>query len=429
MRRFTGLVTLVASAALALTACTGGGAAPAPAQSSGGGSGKLSGTVKFQSWSLKNETFSPYFEALFASFEKETGVKVEWLDQPGEGYQEKVLAQANSGSLPDVINLPPDIAFPLAKAGVLLDVNGADSSLASTFVPGAWEAYSYPGLTGTFGIPWYLGTDLSWWNGTELKKYGVDTDKLPTTNEELIELAKKVGTESKGKLPVLSSMPTIDLFSSSGVPVMNDAGDFVFNTPQAAAIVDQFRDAYKAGGVPPEALTGDFGGNADNFKAGKVAYTTATSTFATDLAKNAPTIAKGVIATPRIGDAPLFVQGVSVAANSANKEAALAFAKYLTNTANQVAFCKIAVGYMPGTVEGSADTASLSAGVKDELQLKAIGIVVESMKTARVLTPVQWTGAMKTYMDQQLALALKGEIGSQEALDKIVKYANTNKVE
>ena len=429
MRRFTGLVTLVASAALALTACTGGGAAPAPAQSSGGGSGKLSGTVKFQSWSLKNETFSPYFEALFASFEKETGVKVEWLDQPGEGYQEKVLAQANSGSLPDVINLPPDIAFPLAKAGVLLDVNAADSSLASTFVPGAWEAYSYPGLTGTFGIPWYLGTDLSWWNGTELKKYGVDTDKLPTTNEELIELAKKVGTESKGKLPVLSSMPTIDLFSSSGVPVMNDAGDFFFNTPQAAAIVDQFRDAYKAGGVPPEALTGDFGGNADNFKAGKVAYTTATSTFATDLAKNAPTIAKGVIATPRIGDAPLFVQGVSVAANSANKDAALAFAKYLTNTANQVAFCKIAVGYMPGTVEGSADTASLSAGVKDELQLKAIGIVVESMKTARVLTPVQWTGAMKTYMDQQLALALKGEIGSQEALDKIVKYANTNKVE
>ena len=425
MRRFTGLVTLVASAALALSACTGGGAAPAPAQSSGGA---LSGTVKLQSRSLKNETFSPYFEKLFADFEKETGVKVEWLDQPGDGYQDKVLSQANSNTLPDVVNLPPDIAFPLAQAGVLLDVNAADPSLASTFVPGAWQAYSYPGLTGTFGMPWYLGTDLSWWNGTELKKYDVDTDNLPTTNEGLIDLAKKVGAASKGKMPVLSSMPTVDLFSSSGVPVMNDAGDFVFNTPQAAAIVDQFRDAYQAGGVPAEALTGDFGGNADGFKQGKVAFTTATSTFAGDLEKNAPTIRKGVIATPRIGDAPLFVQGVSVAANSTNKDAAIAFAKYLTNTANQVAFCKIAVGFMPGTVEGSADTAALSAGVTDELQLKAIGIVVESMKTARVLTPVQWTGAMKTYMDQQLALAIKGEIGSQEALDKIVDYANKNKV-
>ena len=428
MRRFTGLVTLVASAALALTACTGGGAAPAPAQSSSSG-GALSGTVKFQSWSLKNETFSPYFEALIDSFQKENpGVKVDWLDQPGEGYQDKVLAQANSNSLPDVVNLPPDIAYPLAKAGVLLDVNAADPSLASTFVPGAWQSYSYPGLTGTFGMPWYLGTDLSWWNGTELKKYGVDTDKLPTTNEELIALAKQVGTASKGKLPVLSSMPTIDLFSSSGIPVMNDAGDFTFNTPAAAAIVDQFRDAYKAGGVPPEALTGDFGGNADNFKAGKVAYTTATSTFAGDLQKSAPTLRKGVLVSPRIGDAPLFVQGVSVAANSTNKDAAMAFAKYLTNTANQVAFCKIAVGFMPGTVEGSDDVDSLTKGITDELQLKAINIVVQSMKTARVLTPVQWTGAMKTYMDQQLALALKGEIGSQEALDKIVKYANTNKV-
>ena len=425
MRRFAGLVTLVASAALALSACTGGGAAPAPAQSSGGA---LSGTVKLQSRSLKNETFSPYFEKLFADFEKETGVKVEWLDQPGDGYQDKVLSQANSNTLPDVVNLPPDIAFPLAQAGVLLDVNAADPSLASTFVPGAWQAYSYPGLTGTFGMPWYLGTDLSWWNGTELKKYDVDTDNLPTTNEGLIDLAKKVGAASKGKMPVLSSMPTVDLFSSSGVPVMNDAGDFVFNTPQAAAIVDQFRDAYQAGGVPAEALTGDFGGNADGFKQGKVAFTTATSTFAGDLEKNAPTIRKGVIATPRIGDAPLFVQGVSVAANSTNKDAAIAFAKYLTNTENQIAFCKLAVGFMPGTVEGSADTKSLSAGITDELQLKAIGIVVESMKTARVLTPVQWTGAMKTYMDQQLALALKGEIGSQEALDKIVKYANTNKV-
>ncbi|MFT4217837.1 MAG: extracellular solute-binding protein [Micropruina sp.] len=427
MRRFTGLVTLVASAALALTACTGGGAAaPAPSASNSGGA--LSGTVKFQSWSLKNETFSPYFEKLIADFEKETGVKVEWLDQPGDGYQEKVLSQAGSDTLPDVVNLPPDIAFPLVQANKLLDLNAADPSLASTYVPGAWAAYSYPGITGTFGVPWYLGTDLSWWNGTELKKYGVDTANLPTTNEQLIELAKTVGAASKGKLPVLSSMPTIDLFSSSGVPIMNDAGDFVFNTPQAAAVVDQFRDAYQAGGVPEEALTGDFGGNADGFKAGKVAYTTATSTFAGDLEKNAPTLRKGVIATPRIGLAPLFVQGVSVAANTKNKDAAIAFAKYLTNTANQVAFCKIAVGFMPGTVEGAADTKSLSDGIKDELQLKAIGIVVESMKTAKMLTPVQWTGAMKTYMDQQLALAIKGNIGSQEALDKIVQYANQNKV-
>lgn len=419
----------MASAALALTACTGGGAAPAPAPSATSSGGKISGTVKFQSWSLKNETFGPYFTKLIADFEKETGVKVEWLDQPGDGYQEKVLSPADSKTLPDVVNLPPDIAYPLAQAGVLLDLNAADPSLASTYVPGAWQSYSYPGLTGTFGMPWYLGTDLSWWNGTELKKYGVDTNALPTTNEQLIELAKKGrrGVQGQDAGAVVDADPRPVLLQWH--PGDERQGRLRLQHPAGGGDRRPVPRRIQAGGVPAEALTGDFGGNADGFKAGKVAFTTATSTFAGDLEKNSPTIRKGVIATPRIGNAPLFVQGVSVAANSTNKDAAIAFAKYLTNTANQVAFCKIAVGFMPGTVEGSADTAALSAGIKDELQLKAIGIVVESMKTAQVLTPVQWTGAMKTYMDQQLALALKGDIGSQEALDKIVGYANKNKVQ
>ncbi len=426
MKRSTRLLPLVAVAALALTACSSGSGGSGPVDTDG----ELSGTVQFQSWSLKNEKFAPYFEALFAAFEEENpGVTVEWLDQPGDGYQDKVLSQANSDSLPDVINLPPDIAFPLAQAGVLLDIDSADPELASVYVPGAWEAYQYGGMEGTFGLPWYLGTDLSWWNGAALTEFGADTATLPTTTEELIALAEQVGQASGGRMPVLSSMPTIDVFSSAGIDILNADGEFVFNTSEAADIVDQYKVAYEAGGIPPEALTGDYGGNADMFKQGKVAFTTATSVFAADLERDAPSIRPSVIATPRIGDAPLFVQGVSVAANSDNQAAALAFAAYLTNTENQVAFCKLALGFMPGTVEGSADTSALSEGVTDELQLEAMGIVSESMATARILTPFQWTNAMKVYMDQQMALALKGELDAQEALDKIVTYANDNRID
>ena len=231
MKRMTRIVPLIAVAALALTGCAGGGG------DSGGSdaSGEITGTVKFQSWSLKNEKFTPYFEELFAAFEEENpGVTIEWLDQPGDGYQDKVLSQANSGSLPDVINLPPDIAYPLAAAGALLDVDGADAELASTYVPGAWKSYSYPGLEGTFGLPWYLGTDLSWWNGAALTEFGVDTAALPTTTEELIALAEQVGQTSGGRMPVLSTMPTIDVFSSAGIDIMNKDGEFVFNTDEAA---------------------------------------------------------------------------------------------------------------------------------------------------------------------------------------------------
>lgn len=426
--RLATATAVLAVSALALTGCTG-------SESTGGGgpidtSGELSGTIKFQSWSLKNEKFTPYFTKLIASFEKEhPKVTVDWLDQPGDGYQDKVLSQANSGSLPDVVNLPPDIAYPLVAAGKLVDLAAADSALAASYVPGAWESYSYPSIEGTYGLPWYLGTDLNWWNGEVLTQYGVDTEALPTTNDELMTLAKKVGEASGGKMPLLSSMPTIDLFAASDIKIINDKGEFVFNTAEAATIVDQFADAYQAGAIAPETLTGDYAGNTDMFKQGKVAYTTASSGFAGDLQRDAPTLQESVLASPRIGAAPLFVQGVSVSNDSKNKAAALAFAGYLTNTESQVAFAQIAVGVVPGTIDGSADGAALSESVTDPLQKQAMEIVSKQMETARILTPFQWTGAMKTYMDQQLALALKGEIGSKAALDKIVKHANDNLVE
>lgn len=424
----TGAAVVLASA-LALTGCTGGGGT-APPQSGGqiDTSGELSGTIKFQTWSLKNEKFTPYFNDLIAAFSAEhPKVKVEWIDQPGEGYQEKVLSQANSNSLPDVINLPPDIAYPLASAGKLLDLGTADPKLANDYVKGAWDAYTYPGVTGAFGLPWYLGTDLGWWNSAELAKYGVDTANLPSTLEAQFALAKSVGEKSKGTLPLLSSMPTIELFGSRGIPIMNASGEFVFNTPDAAKILSEYKAAYDAGGLPAEALSGDYGGNADMFKQGKVGFTTAGSGFAADLQKDAPSIAKSTIATPRIGVAPLFIQGLAVSAGSQNKAAALAFTKYVTNTKNQVAFCKLASGFMPGTTAGSADYEALTASITDPLQKNAMKIVSEGMKSAKSLTPFQWTSNMKKYMDQQMALALKGEIDSQAALDKIVKYANENR--
>lgn len=428
-RRFIATAAVLGVAAMALAGCATGGT------SAGSGSagpidtkGQLSGTIQFQTWSLKNATFTPYFNDIIKSFEKEhPKVKIQWIDQPGDGYQDKILSQANANTLPDVVNLPPDIAFPLAQAGKLVDLNAADPSLAKTYVPGAWKSYSYPGITGTFGLPWYLGTDLAWWNEAALKQYGVDTTALPTTQEQLIQLAIKVGKASGGKMPVVSAMPGLEELASDGVQILNSKGDFDFNTAKAAALLDQYKAVYNAGGMPPEALTGSYAGNATMFQQGKVAYTTAGSNFPGQLKENAPGILKTTLATPRTGDAPLFVQGLSVAKDSKNKAAALAFAKYVTNTENQVAFCKLASGFLPGTVAGSADAADLSAGVTEPLQLKAMKIVSDEMKTARVLTPFQWTDAMTTFMNQQVALALQGKETSKAALDKVVTYANQNK--
>lgn len=431
MRIRTTLATgLAAVTALALAGCTGG-AAPAPGD---GGAvdtkGELSGEIQFQTWSLKNEKFTPYFEALIKDFEKEhPKVKVEWLDQPGDGYQDKILSQANSNTLPDVLNLPPDIAFPLVKAGKLLDLDEADPELEDKYNEGGWDAYSnFTGVDGTYGLPWYLGSDESWWNMKQLGEVGVKEADLPTSTDAWLELAKKVAADSNGKVKLVSSMPGLDTFVSADIDIMDDDGTFIFNTPEAVEIVQQYADAYKAGAMPPESLTGSYGGNAEMYLQEKVAYSTGGSGFAGDLRTKAPSLLETTVATPRPGIPPLFVQGVNVAADSDNKAAALAFAEFVTNQKNQVEFVKIAVGFAPGTAEGADEVVSAVEGDLDPAQAKAMKVMFDAIPNAEA-TPFQWTGGMTDYLNQQMALAIRGDAPAKETLDKIVKYANDNRID
>lgn len=415
---------------LILAGCTGGGATPAGDSGPVDTSGELSGTVKFQTWSLKNEKFTPYFEDLIASFEEEhPDVTIDWVDQPGDGYQDKILAQANSNTLPDVLNLPPDIAFPLVTAGKLLDLSTADPELEAKYNAGAWDAYSrFTGTEGTYGLPWYLGSDLSWWNLEQLEPYDVTEANLPTDVDGWLELSKEVADESDGSVQMVSSMPGVDTFIAADIPVMEEDGTFIFNTDEAVEIVQQYADAYAAGAMPPEALTGSYSGNAEMFLQQKVAYSTGGSGFAGDLRTKAPTLLEHTVATPRPGIPPLFVQGLNVAADSENKEAALAFAEYATNEENQVAFAEIAVGFAPGTAEGADEVAANVADSVDPAQAQAMEVMFAALDTAEA-TPFQWTGAMTDYLNQQMALAIRGDISAQEALDKIVDYANENRID
>lgn len=432
MKLFTRLGKLAAVAAagsLVLSGCTGGGAdtgTSGPIDTSG----ELSGTIKFQTWSLQNETFTPYFEGLIAAFEDEhPDVTVEWIDQPGEGYQDKILSQASSGTLPDVLNLPPDIAFPLVQAGQLLNLAEADPELEAKYNAGGWQAYSeFTGVEGTYGLPWYLGSDVSWWDLAKLEPYGVTQENLPATIDEWLALGERVAAESDGDVMLISSMPTVDVFIANGIELMDEDGTFVFNTPEAAALVQGYADAYAAGAMPPEALTGSYAGNAEMFLQGKVAFTTGGPGFAGDLETKAPSLLESTVATPRQGIPPLYVQGINVASTSENPATALAFAEYVTDQQNQVEFTTLAAGFAPGTAEGAEEVAATVTQDMTPAQADALGVMFTALEGGRAM-PFQWTGSMTDYATQQLALAVRGDTTAQEALDAIVAYANENRID
>lgn len=427
MRKSKLVGALSTLAAVALVAgCTGG--APAGGSDAMAKDGKMAGEITFQTWSLKNDRFTPYFENLVEEFESQhPDVKVKWIDQPGDGYEDKVLQQANANELPDVINLPPEFAYKLAQVDQLVNFDKAKDTDLDLYVDGATEAYKFPNIEGHYGLPWYLGTDLNWFNLDLLKQGGVDTEKLPTTLDELFDMAVEVAKNTNGQVKLISEVPRTGTLSAAGVKIIED-GKFVFNSPEAVKVLERYKRAYEAGAMPPEALNADYLGNSVLYKQGKVAWTSASAGLASELEKEAPTLLDKTKTTPRIGHAPLFIQGISVSANSKAPAAALEFAKFVTNNTNQVEFLKIAQGFFPGTKEGNENPDAFTSVIKNELQKEATEAAAAAMDNAEVEYPIQFTYDMDTYLKQQMALAVKGELGIQEALDKAVDYANKNMV-
>lgn len=425
--RTTMAAGIAIASAIALTACTGG----TSAQDGAGTDGEIGGEISFQTWSLKNDKFTPYFEDVIDAFEKENpGTTVNWIDQPADGYEDKILQQAESGELPDVINLPPEYAYSLASADQLLDLDGA-SDVLDEYVSGGVDAYTYDGLEGSFGFPWYLGTELNYWNTALLAQGGVT--ETPATFEATLDAAETLASAGMQTISDVPSPKSLQIMVSDGggtLDVFKD-GKFVFNTPEAEAIIERYAELYKAGAISPEALqnAGTANSNINNFNKGTVGWATAGPNYIDkDLAVNAPNLLPDVDVSNGFGNPPLFVQGISVSGNSENAATALAFAEFLTNTDNQIEFVKLAAGFFPGTIAANEDVSVFAEVAQNPMQEKANELAAAQMDDAQMMGAPQFTEAMETYAKQQIALAVKGDISAKEALDKSVEYAEQNLV-
>ena len=231
--------------------------------------------------------------------------------------RDKILQQAESGELPDVINLPPEFAAELAKVGQLADLK-KDSKIVGEYVEGGVAGYTYDGLDGTYAFPWYLGTNLNYWNTDLLAKAGVTAP--PKNFAETLDDADKLaaqGVQTMSDVPDVKALQWM-VSDMGGTYPFYKGGKFVFDTPEAEKIIDRSTALYKAGGVSPEALqgAGTANSNVNNFNKGTVAWTTAGPNYIDkNLAVNAPTLLPAVKVTGGFGDAPLFLQGIGVSAN------------------------------------------------------------------------------------------------------------------
>lgn len=412
---------VVALSALALTAC-GGGDDPAVEAAEAAGEGEITGEVTIQTWSL-TPTYEDYLNSVIEAFEEEyPGTDVTLLDQPGDGYSDQVLTQAAAGELPDVVNLPPDFALPLAREGILMDVAAADDTLYDTYVEGGIEAYEFEGLDGVYGYPWYLNTDISYWNTEKFEACGLDPNNPPADLDELFEQAAVMHDACDGEEYLISARPGLGTFTLAGIEILDEDGDeFVFNTPEAVDILDRYRDAYAEGHMPNQVLNDDYLGNATMFTEGRVAWTSGGGTAMADFITNNPSLEGNIAVSPALDTPPLYVQGISVAADSDNPATALALAQWFTNAENQEAFAQ-EVNIFPSTIasEDSAELAESDGTPEDDARVLAF----ESIAHAEVVQPFAINEAMTDFFNQQVSLAISGDITSEEALETAQQRMN-----
>ncbi|WIB27392.1 sugar ABC transporter substrate-binding protein [Curtobacterium sp. MCSS17_015] len=417
--RVAAILAGAAAAALVLTGCSSGSGAA----TGGGGDGEVSGSITLQTWAL-TPTYTDYLDGVVKAFEeKYPDAEVELVDQPGDGYAEKVLSQASSNSLPDVVNLPPDIALPLAKRGFLQDVAKDDSTLGKTYVEGALAAYRYKGVDGTFGYPWYLNTDIDYWNKTMFQQCGLDPENPPTTTDELFDQAATMHEQCPDDY-LMSRKPGLSDFSLAGVKILNaDGTKFTFaDSSKAADLIAKYAKAYQDGLMPSSVLNTDYLGNSTLFTQGKVAWTTGGATAISDFEKNNPSLKGNIIVSPALDNPPLYVQGLSVSAKSKHLATAEALAAFMTNAENQEEFAHL-VNIFPSTKSSQSDP--FFSEDDGTVQAKARVLANDALKTAKNLNPVEANSAMTDFLDQQIALAMKGGTSPEKALQNAQTKMNT----
>ncbi|MEU5434300.1 sugar ABC transporter substrate-binding protein [Streptomyces sp. NPDC020719] len=385
-------------------------------------SGKVEGKITFQTWNLQ-ANFKDYFNGVIADFRKKyPGTEVKWVDRPADGYPDKISADAAGGTLPDVVNVSPDLVAPLAKAGLALDLDKAAADYRKEYLPGAWQSHQVPGLQGTYAFPWYLNTGPLFYNKRLFKDAGLDADKPPRTYDEVFAAGMRMARQSNGRIATFANVPTIEDFGRYGVELMNKTGDgFAFNDAKGVELLTRYKQLYDAKALDPQALTATPESAGHKFLTESVALNPGSALDLANFKKQAPTLYRNIGITDQIsstGKANMYVMGVMVNAKSKQKPAAVAFAHFVTDATRQMEFAK-KVAIFPSTAGSLDDAYFTKEDGTDETRVRIAA--AKSLKTAVNYTPVLFSDQMKTALRNEVAKALQGKESPKEALDNAVK--------
>ncbi|MFD7256122.1 ABC transporter substrate-binding protein [Streptomyces sp. NPDC059874] len=427
----TAVATLVAGVLFSTAACgVGGGAGDVKEAEK---TGRVAGEITFRTLQLK-PVFTGYVQGVIAAFEqKHPDVKIKWEDVPGDGYNEKLVADAQAGALPDVVNLSTDSFQLLADRGMLADIAKLDGEIAEEYVPGAWEQFKLPGKgDGVYAYPWYVTPEILTYNQELFEKAGLDPAKPPTSVEQFFDYAERIAARSGGRYSAFMADPKGRLpgdWQKMGIPILSEKQDrFTFDTDTAVGWVERMKDLYAKGAMPKESLLKSDDVN-QLYGGGKLVFGPGSPGFVKDIKQNAPQVyahtrVAGAV-TGKLGHIGIYSQSLGIRKDTKHLDAATEFAKWVTNGPNQVEFSRKATIY-PSNARGLADPYFSDRGDGKDAESLARAVGAEQLASAALdaNTPVQWTSQVGDAVVREVQKAIKGEQDARTAVKKAQEAAN-----
>jgi ABC-type glycerol-3-phosphate transport system substrate-binding protein len=413
------------------------GSAPAAGQDAGSGQPKEVGEVKGEltvwDWQYTSPGWGKALKQLDKEFEaKYPGVKVKHVGQPFGEYNTLVKSAFTSKTGPDVL------MFLAGSTGVLSWTKSLED-LSDYITPEerenlvGWDVVSedYDPEKGTYGYPYGTQGNLFYYNKELFKKAGLDPEDPPSTYDELVAAAKKL--KDAGITPFGGGNKegySNDWWFTAlwgGMATKEDAfalanGDLKWTDPKVVDAHQKYIDLVKGGYLPEAyASTPLFPDAIDDFAAGKSAiFLGLAASDASWLQFNEALGEEnvGIMQPPGVTQPePNFLPASagtswSVPSFSDNKDAAIAYVKFVTSATAQLTQFKVG-GVVPNdkTVDVSADAPA------------NVNTMLEQYNAAELVYPPHglWKLDVSTAHQRELNLVVGGEKSVEDALAAIQK--------
>lgn len=309
-------------------------------------------TLEFWTVSLQ-PTFTDFINSVIAAYEADhPNVKIDWVDLPWDGYQEKMVASMVDKNPADVVNLWDTLSLKESTASVLTNLQEeATPEQLSIYQESILEAnYVHGGL---YGFPWYVSVPVTVYNKDLFAQAGFDAP--PKTMAEMFEMAPTF-YEKTGAYLYLPSGLYAEIHGETQV-ISDDETEATLNNEALLTYVTNMQRGAAEGWIPREGW-GDWNEAIKLYAQGKLGMISVNTQSVVRIQDEAPDKYEvSEVAWPLLYDrgfAYTSAYYLLIPKDSKHHKEAIDFANFVTNDENQLGFAKVAAIF-PSTKKAAAD--------------------------------------------------------------------------